>query len=115
MGIFRSAAMLSVSGDHLPSSGLVYLAFRVSFQETLERLVLSRQVDDGSVVDAVIIDTKGKAVGVATMVDDSDGTVMRVEGKVDQAAPQFRLATPVLRKVSVNHDGNNIITSVNPQ
>jgi hypothetical protein len=50
VGIFRSAAMLSVSGDHLPSSGLVYLAFRVSFQETLERLVLSRQVDDGNEV-----------------------------------------------------------------
>lgn len=42
--------MLSVSGDHLPSSGLVYLAFRVSFQETLERIVLSRQVDDGNEV-----------------------------------------------------------------
>lgn len=40
--------MLSISGDHLPSSGLVYLAFRVSFQETLERIVLSRQVDDGN-------------------------------------------------------------------
>lgn len=42
--------MLSVSGDHLPSSALVYLAFRVSFQETLERIVLSRQVDDGNEV-----------------------------------------------------------------
>jgi len=38
--------MLSVSGDYIPSSGLVYLAFRVAFQETLERIVLSRQFDD---------------------------------------------------------------------
>jgi len=40
--------MLSVSGDHIPSSGLVYLAFRIAFQETLERIVLARQFDDAN-------------------------------------------------------------------
>ena len=39
--------MLDVSGDIVPANGLVYTAFRVSFQDTLERIVLSKQVDDG--------------------------------------------------------------------
>jgi hypothetical protein len=40
--------MLKIDDDFLPGSDLTYLAFRVSFQETLERLVLSRQVNDGN-------------------------------------------------------------------
>ncbi len=40
--------MLNVSGDQFPRNSLAYLAFRVSFQDTLERIVLSRQVDDGN-------------------------------------------------------------------
>ena len=39
--------MLCIDGDSLPRNDLSYLAFRVSFQETLERIVLSRQVNDG--------------------------------------------------------------------
>lgn len=39
--------MLFIAGERLPRSDLTYLAFRVAFQETLERIVLSRQVDDG--------------------------------------------------------------------
>lgn len=39
--------MLNISGDNLPRNDLTYLAFRVAFQETLERIVLARQVDDG--------------------------------------------------------------------
>ncbi len=42
--------MLLIAGERLPRSDLTYLAFRVSFQETLERIVLSRQVDDGNEV-----------------------------------------------------------------
>lgn len=38
--------MLQIDDDFLPESDLTYLAFRVSFQETLERIVLSRQVND---------------------------------------------------------------------
>jgi hypothetical protein len=41
-------AMISIDDDYLPRSELTYLAFRVSFQETLERIVLSRQVNDAS-------------------------------------------------------------------
>lgn len=41
-------AMLRIDDDFLPGSDLTYLAFRVSFQETLERIVLSRQVNDGN-------------------------------------------------------------------
>ena len=40
--------MLCIDGDFLPKSDLTYLAYRVSFQETLERIVLSRQVNDGN-------------------------------------------------------------------
>lgn len=40
--------MLFIAGERLPRSDLTYLAFRVAFQETLERIVLSRQVDDGN-------------------------------------------------------------------
>lgn len=40
--------MLRISDDRLPKNDLTYLAFRVAFQETLERIVLSRQVDDGN-------------------------------------------------------------------
>ncbi len=43
--------MLTISTDTLPNSGLSYLAFRISFQETLERLVLARSIQqdtDGS-------------------------------------------------------------------
>lgn len=38
--------MLSICGDPLPNSGLTYLAFRLAFQDTLERIVLSHQVED---------------------------------------------------------------------
>jgi hypothetical protein len=41
-------AMLRIDDDFLPGSDLTYLAFRVSFQETLERIVLARQVNDAS-------------------------------------------------------------------
>lgn len=40
--------MLRIDDDVLPGSDLTYLAFRVSFQETLERIVLARQVNDGN-------------------------------------------------------------------
>lgn len=36
--------MLLINDEPLPNTGLTYLAFRVSFQETLERIVLARQV-----------------------------------------------------------------------
>ena len=42
--------MLLIAGERLPRSDLTYLAFRVAFQETLERIVLSRQVADGNEV-----------------------------------------------------------------
>lgn len=42
------APMLNICGDNLPRNDLTYLAFRVAFQETLERIVLSRQVEDGN-------------------------------------------------------------------
>jgi hypothetical protein len=38
--------MLFIAGERLPRSDLTYLAFRVAFLETLERIVLSRQFDD---------------------------------------------------------------------
>ncbi len=38
--------MLAICTDILPNSELSYLAFRVSFQETLERIVLSKQMQD---------------------------------------------------------------------
>jgi hypothetical protein len=41
-------AMLRIDDDFLPNSDLTYLAFRVSFQETLERIVLARQVNDAN-------------------------------------------------------------------
>jgi hypothetical protein len=44
----KHGGMLDVSGDILPQTGLTYTAFRVSFQDTLERIVLSKQVDDGN-------------------------------------------------------------------
>lgn len=40
--------MLVIAGERLPRGDLTYLAFRVAFQETLERIVLSRQVEDGN-------------------------------------------------------------------
>ena len=39
-------AMLRIDDDYLPGSDQIYLAFRISFQETLERIVLSRQLND---------------------------------------------------------------------
>ncbi|NOX56773.1 MAG: hypothetical protein GXP27_20490 [Planctomycetes bacterium] len=38
--------MLVVAGEVLPNNVLSYLAFRVTFLETLERLALARQVGD---------------------------------------------------------------------
>ena len=40
--------MLTISSDTLPNTTLSYLAFRVSFQETLERLCLARSLRDDS-------------------------------------------------------------------
>ena len=37
--------MLTICSDPLPRTDLTYAAFRASFHETLERLVLSRQFD----------------------------------------------------------------------
>lgn len=45
-GTQHSRAMLRIDDDFLPGSDLTYLAFRVSFQETLERIVLSRHVNE---------------------------------------------------------------------
>ncbi|MFQ5734017.1 MAG: hypothetical protein ACE5KM_18925 [Planctomycetaceae bacterium] len=39
--------MLTISTDTLPQTGLSYVAFRVAFQETLERIVLAKQISDG--------------------------------------------------------------------
>jgi len=44
----HSGTMLYLDDDPLPQTDLTYLAFRISFQETLERIVLSRQVNDGN-------------------------------------------------------------------
>ncbi len=38
--------MLTICSDPLPRTDLTYAAFRASFHETLERLVLARQFDD---------------------------------------------------------------------
>lgn len=38
--------MLTISKDTLPQSCLSYLAFRISFRETLERIRLARQIGD---------------------------------------------------------------------
>lgn len=36
--------MLLINNEPLPNTGLTYLAFRISFQETLERIILARQM-----------------------------------------------------------------------
>jgi len=41
-------AMLRIDDDYLPGSDQIYLAFRISFQETLEQIVLSRQLNDAN-------------------------------------------------------------------
>jgi hypothetical protein len=38
--------MLQISKDTLPQSCLSYVAFRVAFKETLERIALAQQIDD---------------------------------------------------------------------
>ncbi len=38
--------MLTISSDTLPQTCLSYVAFRLSFQETFERIVLANQVDE---------------------------------------------------------------------
>lgn len=38
--------MLAISTDTLPQTSLSYVAFRISFQETYERIVLSRQMGE---------------------------------------------------------------------
>ena len=40
------AIMLNISTDILPQTCLSYLAFRVAFQDTLERIVLARQIGE---------------------------------------------------------------------
>ena len=45
-----------------------------------------RQDGNGAIADAILVDGKGKAVGVVTLVDDGDGRVLRVEGRTDKAA-----------------------------
>ena len=42
----HEVTMLTICRDPLPRTDLTYAAFRTSFHETLERLVLSRQFDD---------------------------------------------------------------------
>jgi len=37
--------MLTICSDQLPQTSLVYLAFRVAFEETLERIVLAQQME----------------------------------------------------------------------
>lgn len=39
-------SMLAISTDTLPQTSLSYVAFRISFQETYERIVLSRQMGE---------------------------------------------------------------------
>lgn len=39
--------MLTIAADQLPQTLLTYVAFRVSFLETLERIALARQFDSG--------------------------------------------------------------------
>jgi hypothetical protein len=36
--------MLAIQTDTLPQTGLSYFAFRVAFQETLERICLAQQI-----------------------------------------------------------------------
>ena len=38
--------VLTIAADILPQTGLTYLAFRLAFQETLERIILARQLDE---------------------------------------------------------------------
>ena len=45
-GFVSMEDMLKICSDTLPNSSLSYLAFRVSFQETLERIALSKQIQD---------------------------------------------------------------------
>jgi hypothetical protein len=47
--------------------------------------VESRQTAHGQAADAVLVDGKGRPVGVVSLADGPDGRVLRVEGKVDQA------------------------------
>jgi len=54
--------------------------------------------DDGTVADAVLVDGKGKAVGVVTLVDDGNGRVLRAEGKIDQAGID-RAAREIFRSI----------------
>jgi len=46
VGVCQHQDMLQIGPDILPSGALTYFAFRVAFQSTLERIVLSRQVGD---------------------------------------------------------------------
>lgn len=41
--------MLTIAADTLPRTDLSYLAFRISFQETLERIMLTQQMGSGEV------------------------------------------------------------------
>lgn len=38
--------MLNIANENLPQSCLCYLAFRIAFQETLERITLAEQIND---------------------------------------------------------------------
>lgn len=40
--------MIYLCGDPLPHHGLTYLAFRLAFQDTLERIVLAQQIEDSN-------------------------------------------------------------------
>jgi len=62
-----------------------------------------RQDGDGTVVDAVLVDTKGRPVGVASLADNSDGKVMRVEGKIDQAGTDMA-AREIFRSLGATGD-----------
>jgi len=46
VGLWNMEFMLAISTDTLPQTSLSYVAFRISFQETYERIVLSRQMGE---------------------------------------------------------------------
>mgnify|MGYP006971713841 CR=1 FL=1 len=62
-----------------------------------------RQDGNGAIADAILVDGKGKAVGVVTLVDDGDGRVLRVEGKTDKAAEDLA-AREIFRSIGAVGD-----------
>jgi len=62
-----------------------------------------RQDGNGAIADAILVDGKGKAVGVVTLVDDGDGRVLRVEGRTDKAAEDLA-AREIFRSIGAIGD-----------